>query len=49
MKSNLHDALFEPGSTRLWVSNASPSGEPAAKQKYHAFQLTELLARHPAE
>ncbi len=49
MKSNLHDALFEPGSTRLWVANASPVGEPAAEQKYHAFQLTELLARHPGE
>jgi isopenicillin-N N-acyltransferase like protein len=49
MRSNLHNALFEPRSTRMWIANASASGEPAAKQKYHAFQLTELLARHPAK
>jgi hypothetical protein len=47
MKSNLHNALFEPKSTRFWVANASPDGEPAAEQKYHAFQLSELLARKP--
>ncbi|MFO0787849.1 MAG: C45 family peptidase [Pirellulales bacterium] len=47
MKSNLHNALFEPRSTRLWVANASPSGQPAAQQKYYAFQLSELLKRHP--
>ena len=49
MRSNLHNALFEPRSTRMWIANASASGEPAAKQKYHAFQLTELLARHPGK
>jgi hypothetical protein len=49
MRSNLHNVLFEPGSTRLWVANASQAGGPAAEQKYHAFQLTELLARRPAE
>jgi len=49
MRSNLHNALFEPGSTRLWVANATPAGEPAAQQKYHTFQLTELLARRPTE
>jgi hypothetical protein len=49
MRSNLHNVLFEPRSTRLWVANASQAGEPAAEQKYHAFQLTELLARRPAE
>jgi hypothetical protein len=47
MKSNLHDVLFEPKSTRLWVANASPDKKPAAEQKYHAFQLTELLKRRP--
>lgn len=47
MKSNLHNALFEPRSTRLWVANASSAGEPAAEQKYHAFQLSELLKRKP--
>ncbi len=48
MKSNLHNVLFEPASTRLWVANASASGEPAAGQPYHAFQLDELL-RHRAD
>ena len=49
MSSNLHDALFEPASTRLWVANASRDCKPAATQPYHAFQLTELLASHPDE
>jgi hypothetical protein len=43
MKSNLHNVLFEPRTTRLWVANASADGRPAATQKYFAFQLTELL------
>lgn len=47
MKSNLHDALFAPKSTRLWVANASKDKRPAAEQPYHAFQLTELLSRQP--
>jgi isopenicillin-N N-acyltransferase like protein len=45
MKSNLHNVLFEPKSTRFWVANASAKGEPAATQPYYAFQLTELLSR----
>lgn len=47
MKSNLHNVLFEPKSTRFWVANASPEGQPAAEQKYFAFQLSELLKRNP--
>lgn len=47
MKSNLHNALFEPKSTRFWVANANKAGEPAAEQKYFAFSLSELLARKP--
>jgi len=47
MKSNLHNVLFEPETTRFWVANASPEGEPAASQKYYKFQLTELLSRRP--
>jgi hypothetical protein len=47
MKSNLHNALFEPRSTRLWVANAAKDGTPAAEQKYHTFQLTALLEREP--
>ena len=47
MKSNLHNALFEPKTTRFWVANASTDGRPAAEQKYHAFSLQELLNRQP--
>jgi hypothetical protein len=47
MKSNLHDVLFAPASTKLWVANASADCKPAAEQPYHEFQLTELLARKP--
>lgn len=47
MKSNLHNVLFEPKSTKLWVANASSDGTPAANQKYHEFQLSELLKRKP--
>ncbi len=47
MKSNLHNVLFEPKSTKFWVANASPDKKPAAEQKYFAFQLSELLKRQP--
>jgi hypothetical protein len=47
MKSNLHDVLFAPKSTKFWIANASPDKKPAAEQKYYAFQLTELLGRKP--
>ncbi len=47
MKSNLHDVLFAPKSTKFWIANASKDKQPAASQTYHAFQLTELLARQP--
>ncbi len=47
MKSNLHNVLFEPKSTRLWVANASKDAQPAATQPYHAFQLSELLTHKP--
>jgi isopenicillin-N N-acyltransferase-like protein len=47
MRSNLHNVLFEPKSTRFWVANASKDGQPAATQPYHAFQLTELLQHVP--
>lgn len=48
MKSNLHNVLFAPKSTKFWVANASKDKQPAADQKYFAFQLTELLDRKPA-
>ena len=47
MKSNLHDVLFAPKSTKFWIANASKDKKPAAEQKYFAFQLTELLGRKP--
>jgi len=47
MKSNLHNVLFEPKSTKFWVSNASSDKKPAAEQPYHAYQLSELLKRRP--
>lgn len=47
MKSNLHNVLFEPASSRFWVANAAADGSPAAEQPYYAFQLTELLDRQP--
>lgn len=47
MKSNLHNVLFEPASTRFWVANASRDLQPAAEQPYQMFQLTELLKRQP--
>lgn len=49
MRSNLHNVLFEPASTRFWVANAAADGSPAAEQPYYAFQLSELLQRRPAE
>lgn len=47
MKSNLHNVLFEPKSTRLWVANAGADRQPAAERDYQMFQLSELLARQP--
>lgn len=47
MKSNLHNALFEPETGRLWIANASVDKKPAAEQPYHAFSLPELLSRQP--
>ena len=43
MKSNLHSVLFETATGRMWVANASKSGDPAATQPYQAFNLPELL------
>lgn len=45
--SNLHNVLFEPAATRLWIANAGIDGKPAADQPYHEFQLSELLKRQP--
>lgn len=47
MKSNLHNVLFEPKTTKFWVANASMDKRPAAEQPYRQFQLSALLARKP--
>lgn len=47
MKSNLHNVLFEPKTTRFWIANATADKQPAAEQKYHAFRLSDLLGRTP--
>ena len=48
MKSNLHNVLFEPATTKFWVANATTDKQPAAEQKYYSFQLSELLKRRPS-
>jgi hypothetical protein len=47
LKSNLHDVLFAPKSTDLWVANASHDKQPAATQPYAHFNLAEMLASQP--
>ena len=42
MTSNLHCALFEPGSLDFWVANAD-SENPAAHTRYTHYNLAELL------
>lgn len=49
MKSNLHNVLFAPASTKFWVANATTDKQPAAERPYHAFQLSEMLKRRPDE
>jgi isopenicillin-N N-acyltransferase like protein len=46
-RSNLHNALFEPASTKIWIANAASDGKPAAEQPYHSFKLSELLRQKP--
>jgi hypothetical protein len=47
LKSNLHDVLFAPKSTDLWVANASHDKQPAATQPYVHFNLAGLLESQP--
>jgi hypothetical protein len=42
MTSNLHSALFEPGTLDFWVANAD-SQNPAAHTRYTHYNLAELL------
>src|SRR5262249_16038187 len=46
-RSNLHNALFEPPSTKMWIANAAHDGTPAAEQPYHFFQLSDLVNHQP--
>ena len=47
LKSNLHDVLFAPKSTDLWVANASHDKQPAATQPYAHFNLAKMLESQP--
>lgn len=47
MNSNLHNVLFAPKSTRIWIANATPDKKPAADQPYQEFNFAELLKRRP--
>jgi hypothetical protein len=49
MKSNLHNVLFAPASTQLWIANATADKQPAADQPYQKFNLADLLKRRPDE
>jgi hypothetical protein len=42
MTSNLHCALFEPGSLDFWVANAD-SKSPAAHTRFTHYNLAEIL------
>ncbi|MFH1969749.1 MAG: C45 family peptidase [Verrucomicrobiota bacterium] len=42
MRSNLHDAIFEPQDLRIWVANASRN-EPACDQPPTAYSWKELF------
>jgi len=42
MTSNLHCALFEPGSLDFWVANAD-SQSPAAHTRFTHYNLAEIL------
>jgi len=46
MKSNLHNALFEPSALRLWVAHASRTG-PACDQPYAAYRWDDLFGPSP--
>ncbi|MEI7935739.1 MAG: C45 family autoproteolytic acyltransferase/hydrolase [Verrucomicrobiota bacterium] len=48
MTSNLHSALFEPGTLDFWVANAD-SKSPAAHCRYTHYNLAELLKPEKAQ
>ena len=43
MSSNLHNVLFAPQSSEIWIANAS-SRRPAAEMPYVRYDLGALLA-----
>ena len=49
MRSNLHNALFEPRSTRMWIANASASGEPAAETEVSCVSIDRVTCPSPGE
>lgn len=48
MTSNIHSALFEPGTLDFWVANAD-SANPAAHTRYTHYNLGELLREDKGE
>jgi hypothetical protein len=42
MRSNLHDAIFEPQDLRIWVANASRK-EPACDQPPAVYEWKDLF------
>jgi len=47
MKHNLHNVLMVPQDAIIYVANADPNGSPAWKQKYHKFNIRELMSSRP--
>ncbi|WP_068469603.1 C45 family autoproteolytic acyltransferase/hydolase [Candidatus Protochlamydia phocaeensis] len=41
--TNLHNAIFAPGSLEVWIAHAGPNEELACDQPYHHFSLSDLL------
>lgn len=44
MKTNLHNAIFHPETLTFWVAHAGKDGSLACDEKYHYFQMKELLS-----
>lgn len=43
--SNLHNAIFAPSTLEVWIAHAGPNGEPACDQKYHHFDMNNLIKK----
>jgi hypothetical protein len=42
-ESNLHNAIFQPSTLKVWVAHAGPQNEPACDQHYQEWDLITLL------